>query len=108
MHSLFFTKHLSRDHYKVQHNNIAKCIKLYLFRASVGRGKTQVADSYVASSTVNEDVVAFQIAVYDGRVLGVQVVHPTKDLASPALDHPPPNHFHLPDKTILYHLLYLL
>lgn len=72
---------------------------VYLFRTRVRCGQTQVSDTDVAGRAVDENIVALQVAVNDGRVLRVQVVHPSKYLASPALDHSPSNHFHLSDET---------
>lgn len=48
--------------------------------------KAEVPDLDLARVAVDEDVVAFEIAVDDGRVVAVEVGQSAQDLAAPVLD----------------------
>ena len=49
-----------------------------------GDGEAEVADAHLTRRAVDEDVVALQVAVDDGRRVGVQVVQGRQYLAAPA------------------------
>lgn len=49
--------------------------------------ESEVANLELSVVAVDEDIVTFEIAVDDGRVVGVEVDESLKDLATPGLEH---------------------
>ena len=62
------------------------------FGALRGGGEAEVADLELARVGDDEDVVAVDVAVDDGRLLPVEEGEALEHLAEPALDDPPAEH----------------
>lgn len=58
----------------------------------------EVPDAQVALLPVDEHVVALEVAVDHGGVLGVEVVEALEDVAAPPLHHLPADHLDLVDE----------
>mmetsp|Transcript_2867 Transcript_2867/g.7271 ORF Transcript_2867/g.7271 Transcript_2867/m.7271 type:complete len:360 (+) Transcript_2867:2596-3675(+) len=55
-----------------------------------GRTKAKVPDPQIPRRPVDENIIALQIAMYDGRVLRVQILQPLEYLYRPPLEDLPP------------------
>jgi hypothetical protein len=48
--------------------------------------KAQITNFDLSNMAIDEDIVAFEVSVYDRRIMAVHISKTTQDLAGPALD----------------------